>query len=149
MVVKTFRGLLADGGQDHIRLGTNKGKVGYRIIKLNLFPNKPGQVSVENNVLIWKAKQTSVSDSAVTVDFADGDLLAVAMFEDSSTEITTSEVTVIFDSEIFNQDIYITHTDTNSNTPVNWYLELEVVRLSDSDAEFTTLKDIRGRNTTP
>jgi len=35
MVVKTFRGLLADGGQDRIRLSTIKGKVGYKIAKFH------------------------------------------------------------------------------------------------------------------
>ena len=36
MVVKTFRGQLEDGGQDHIRLQTIKGKVGYRIVSCKL-----------------------------------------------------------------------------------------------------------------
>jgi len=143
MVVKTYRGLLADGGQDRIRLQTIKGKVGYRIVKFDLFPNKPGQESVENNVLIWKSEQSSVSVTAVDVDFTDSDLLAVGMFHDSSSESTTAGVTVVFDSEIFNQDIYITHTDTNSNIPCNYYIELEVIPLDDAGAEYTTLKDMR------
>jgi len=143
MVVKTFRGLLADGGQDRIALSTIKGKVGYRIVKFDLFPNKPGQQSVENNVLIWKSEQSSVSTSAVDVDFTDSDLLAAGMYHDSSSETTTAGVTVVFDSEIFNQDIYITHTDTNAAIPCNYYLELEVIPLDDAGAEYTTLKDMR------
>ena len=37
-MIKTFRGLLAHGGQDRIRLSTIKGKVGYRIKKFQLMP---------------------------------------------------------------------------------------------------------------
>jgi len=143
MVVKTFRGLLADGGQDKIKLQTIKGKIGYRIVKFQLFPNKPGQESVENNVLVWKTKQSTVSASAVDVDFSDNDLLAAGMYHDSSSESTTANVTVVFDTEIFNQDIYITHTDTNSNIPCNYYLELEVLTLSDDEAQAAILKSIR------
>jgi len=147
-MIKTFRGLLADGGQDRIRLQTIKGKVGYRIAKFDLFPNKPGQESVENNVLIWKSEQSSVSTSAIDVDFTNGDLLAAGMYHDSSSETTTAGVTVVFDSEIFNQDIYITHTDTNAAIPCNYYLELEVIPLTDMGGEYTTLKDIRTATST-
>ena len=54
---------------------------------------------------------------------------------------------VVFDREIFNQDIYVTHTDTisSSSKPINYYIELEVIPLDDAGAEFTTLKDMRSR----
>jgi len=143
MVVKTFRGQLADGGQDRIRLQTIKGKVGYRIVKFEIFPSLPGTANVEHNVLIWKEEQTSVSTSAITVDFTDSGLLAAAMLHDSSAYGNTGAHIITFDTEIFNQDIYITHTETNGTTPCNYYFELEVIPLDDAGAEYTTLKDLR------
>jgi len=50
---------------------------------------------------------------------------------------------VIFDNQIFNQDIYITHTDTTGSRNINYYIELEVIPLDDAGAEYTTVKDLR------
>ena len=36
MVVKTYRGLLADGVQEKIPLSTKDGSVGYRIVKFEI-----------------------------------------------------------------------------------------------------------------
>ena len=51
----------------------------------------------------------------------------------------------MFDKEIFNQDIYITHhnqhdTDTSA---CNYYIELEQVKLDLSENTVATTKDIR------
>ena len=148
MVVKTFRGKLADGGQDQIRLGTNKGKVGYRIIKFDLFPNRPGGTShVESVGLIFKSQQTSVPTANSIVDFTDGELLAAAYLTDDVNNQSGPLQIVIFDQEIFNQDIFITHTDEAGSAAVNYYFELEVIPLTDQGAEYTTLKDIRSELT--
>jgi len=146
MPIKTFRGLLADGGQDTIRLSTSQGKVGYRIRKLEVFPNLPGTESVESTVMIWTNEQTSVSTSTATVDFSNSDLLGACMFHDNSSEGNLNPLYVVFDSIVINQDIYVTHTDTNSNIPINYYLELEQLSLTDNEATVATLKDMRGAN---
>ena len=49
----------------------------------------------------------------------------------------------IFDNEVFNQDIYVTNNDADSSSPINYYIELEVIPLDDAGAEYTTLKDMR------
>jgi len=142
-MIKTFRGLLADGGQDQIRLQTIKGKVGYRIVKLELFPNAPGNAGVDNVVQIWKkAGQSQGTGGGATIDFTDTDLLAAAWFSASTTYHSLDTVT-IFDNEIFNQDIYITQTDNDGGDSINYYIELEVIPLDDAGAEYTTLKDMR------
>ena len=143
-MIKTFRGLLADGGQDQIRLQTIKGKVGYRILKFEGFPSTPGAIDYESTLIIWKKKQTSVSSSSVEVNFTDSDLLAA--FYDSnygSPAYASANRRVIFDNEVFNQDIYITHTNTDGANAFNYYVELEVIPLDDAGAEYTTLKDMR------
>jgi len=141
-MIKTYRGLLADGAQDRIRLQTIKGKVGYRIVKFQVITSTPGQASDESIIQMWKNEQSSVSTSAVTVDFTDSDLLGVGYWAAPTAGFHQDSV-IIFDSEIFNQDIYITHTNVGSAVACNYYLELEVIPLDDAGAEYTTLKDLR------
>jgi len=140
MVVKTFRGLLADGAQDHIRLSTTQGKVGYRIVKLQVIGDEPGEGEYEHTVKIYKTEQTTVTN---TVNFSDGDLLGVVFYQDNANNAYPATIDIIFDREIFNQDIYITADATQESYPINYYLELETVSLTEEGAEYTTIKDIR------
>ena len=139
MVVKTFRGLLADNGVDRIRLQTITGKVGYRIVKLQVIGGAPGAVNYEAILTINKKTFTP----GTTIDFTDSDLLGAVFYSGSSaaSNYPTTQV-IIFDNEIFNQDIYIGLNDLQNNT-MNYYMELEVVPLTDQAAEYTTIKDIR------
>jgi len=140
MVVKTFRGILNDGGQDRIRLQTIKGKVGYKIIKFQTVLKNWGTITAECVTKIYKKEVTTVDG---VIDFTDSDLLASNVFSyNSSGNIAGDPSTIIFDNEIFNQDIYVTN-DVDSDTPVNYYIELEVIPLDDAGAEYTTLKDMR------
>jgi len=139
MVVKTFRGQLADGGQDRIRLSTIKGKVGYKIIKFQIIGAEPGEQNAEHTVKIYKSSQSTIDN---TINFTDSDLLAVAFYQDAH-DVYQDSIQIIFDQEMFNQDIYITAEDTRGSQPINYYLELEVIPLDDAGAEYTTLKDMR------
>jgi len=144
MVVKTFRGRVADGGQDRIRLQTIKGKVGYRIVSYQIMPYTPLASSSE---YVSKIYNHSTGTADGTVDFTDSNLLGAAFTTDRAVgahaDFVTSPVMVIFDREIFNQDIYITNYDGTSSNTLNYYLELEVIPLDDAGAEYTTLKDMR------
>ena len=145
MPIKTFRGLMADGAQDTISLHTKDGAIGYRIVKFQIMAETPtGGGAVEHIVQIWKIKQTTVPTAApAPIDFSDNRLLAAAIYiaEDSPQYAHTSDV--IFDKEIFNQDIYVTHSDTNGTDNVNYYIELEQVKLDLNENTVATLKDIR------
>ena len=140
MVVKTYRGLLADGGQDHIRLGTIKGKVGYRIVKFQIINDAPGTGDFESIVKIYKISQTAVDGE---VDFSDNTMIAAGFLEGSTSVTSTDGIVIVFDNEIFNQDIYITHTDIEGSAAVNYYIELEQVSLDLNENTVATLKDIR------
>ena len=140
MVVKTFRGQLASGTQEKIPLSTIKGKVGYRITKLELMGRKPGATSQECVVKVYKQEQ-SVIDGIV--NFSDNTGLAAAIWFSKSTIDYPVSKQVIFDVEIFNQDIYVTHIDLEDALPCNYYIELELMDLSDYSAEYTTLKEIK------
>jgi len=139
MPVKSFKGLLLDGDQITINLHTTKGNIGYRIVKFEIMPNTPG-VNIDAVVKIWKTDPEVAP--APTVDFSDNRLLAVAWNYNDTYE-TQSIIT--FDNEIFNQDIYVAHHDEKAANAMNWYIELEQIKLDIGDQTVATLKDIRNQ----
>jgi len=146
-MIKTFRGKLVDGGQDHIRLGTPNGKTGYRIVKFHLFPTAVGDVTQESVCSIWKVEQTTVPTTGATTDFTDNTLIAAAAFTVGSGtagyQQSPSYHYVVFDNEKFNQDIYITHTDNGGSNSLNYYIELEQYPLTENEALVAIIKDLR------
>jgi len=144
--ILSYRGLLASGGQETILLSTKKGEVGYRITKFQLMPQKPGTTDYEHVMKLWKDPQSTVDEP---IDFSNNRLLGAAYTEGgAATNFIGNPLTVIFDQEIFNQDIYITSIDTKNTPalPCNFYLELEVIKLDESQAMVATLKDIRNNS---
>jgi len=139
-MIKTFRGTMGTGGQDKLRLSTIQGKVGYRIVKFEVMGHSPGTTNYESVVKIWKTEQSTIDGVIV---FTDPDLLAAAYLEGSTSQSDTDAMMVIFESEVFNQDIFVTHIDLASSSACNYYIALEVVTLDEMGAEYTTLKDIR------
>jgi hypothetical protein len=140
MPVKSFRGLIADGGQDTISLHTNDGSIGYRIVKFELSGNQPGAVSQESVVKVYKVQQSTVDG---VIDFSDNTLIATGFWFNKSSVDFPVTMKTIFDNEIFNQDIYITHSDVDSSSAVNYYIELEQIKLDLNENTVATLKDIR------
>ena len=138
----TFRGLLGDGGQEPIHLQTIDGTTGYRVIKFQLMPEKPGTTDYEHIMKIWKIKQTTIDES---INFSDSILLGAAFTEGAAaTNFIGNPLTVIFDQEIFNQDIYVTQKDVSANAKAcNYYIELEQFKLDINANTVATLKDIR------
>jgi len=143
MPIKSFRGLITDGEEDTIVLHTNKGLIGYRIVKFQLFPHKPGTTTVESTVQIFKDSGMGSGTTTAVVDFSNNRLLAASFYQDRHEATYVAAETVIFDNEVFNQDIYITMTDTVGSEPMNWYIELEQMKLDLTESTTATLKDIR------
>lgn len=142
-MIKTFRGLLPDPSENKIRLSTKQGKIGYKIKKLEIITETPGQSQVEHIVKVYKVSQSSFGiDGAI--DLSDGNLLAVATYHENDNGWTAGPLNkVIMEQEVFNQDIFITGIDVNGSSSVNYYLELETQSLSDNAASVSTLRDIR------
>jgi len=143
-MIKTFRGLIADEAQDTIVLHTNDGSTGYRIIKLQLMPENPTSEDYEGVVKIWSTEQTAPHTDA-TIDFSNNELLGIGTYsQDKNTNYYSDDVIVIFDNMTFNQDIYITYLNAATSTAaMNYYLELEQVKLDLSESTVATLKNIR------
>ena len=135
--------MLAPGTQEKIRLKTNNGKTGYKITKFQLMCNTPGAVAYE-----YLGKINKISDpnsSLTTVDFTDSKLMAVAYIKGNAGGDAADTETIIFDNEMTNQDIFIGITDvtTTNSVPCNYYIELEVMSISDIEATEITLRNIR------
>jgi len=139
-MIKTFRGLMADGAQDTIVLHTNDGSIGYRIVKFQVMENEPGAKTLEGACKIYKVEQTAIDN---VVDFSDNTLLGAADYNKSQDSSYSKSVVIIFDQEVFNQDIYVTWKDNSSDEKLNYYIELEQIKLDLNSNTVATLKDMR------
>jgi hypothetical protein len=141
MPIKTFRGQLADEEQDTIRLSTNTGLTGYRIRKFQLMPANPGGQDSVNVCKIFTYEQGT---PVATVDFADETMLAAGVCQNTASYAYAEYTTIVFEERVFNQDIYISQKDYATGEAVNYYLELEQIKISTDEAAVATLQDMRG-----
>jgi len=139
-MIKTYRGLLDDGGQNTLPLHTPDGKTGYRIVKFELMGNEPGAKTLEGSCKVYKDFQTAVDN---VVDFSDNTLLAAGEYHKEQNTAYPLGTSVIFDKEIFNQDIFITWKDNATDEKINYYLELEQIKLTEQEALVAIIKDLR------
>jgi len=139
MPIKSFRGLMQPDTIDTITLHTNDGSTGYRIVKFEVIANGPAGNSPEAVVQIWKTPQTG--SASYNIDFSNQTLLGAIFYENYNSIVGFGGHAIIFDSETFNQDIYITCASTDGS--INYYIELEQVKLDLNENTVATLKDIR------
>jgi len=124
----SFRGLLADGDQRKISIQGSVGAIAWRITKFNLMPSAPGTVSSEHVVKVYREEQSSVDG---LVNFTDAELLGAAYYNANVSGGDIDYVPpVIFDNDLFSRNIYITHSDVQGAGSVNYYIELEEVKIS-------------------
>ena len=142
MPIKSFRDKISDGGIQTIPLSTNRGEVGYKIVKFQCMADGFG--NSEMVIKIYSVAQTAATND---VDFGDNTLIGACMISQSlSGEANPEDQTIIFDNVIFNQDIHVTAAASSSADPTNYYIELEPRKLNLNENTVVTLKDIR--NTT-
>jgi hypothetical protein len=144
----SYRGKLAGndaGSSELITLHTNDGKTGYRIKKLQTIQKSPGALDCEGLVVIWKTEPTAAEIATKTIDLSNNRILAVAFYSAQATANTYPEdMTIIFDSEKFNQDIYISYIDVRTvNDSMNYYIELEQIPLTEDQALVAIVKNLR------
>lgn len=140
----TFKGILNDGEQQTLRMGTHNGKVGYRIIKFQGMARRPYAESSEHILKIYKYEQDTVDG---LVNFDDQTLIGASIINNHSSGYSDPSVpTIIVDHVKVNQDLFITHSDIQATEDCNYYIELEQFSLSTDEAAVATLKDMRGSN---
>jgi hypothetical protein len=145
MPVRSFRGQLADEQQDTIHLHTRDGSMGYRIVKFQVMGPDASETA-EAAIKIYKVKQDTITGD---IDFSDNTLLAAAIYQQNSTgQNYPIDAVAIFDNEIFNQDIYISQRGDAASAVINYYIELEQIKLDLNENTVATLKDIRNETLT-
>lgn len=139
----SYKGQLAIGEQDRIRLKTNNGKKGYKITKFQIISSAPGTGNFEYVAKIHSDDQDGNINTEI--NFTEGHLLAAVYNSDSNGwGGNLPDEAVIFDNQIVNQDIFINITDAaGGTTPCNYFIELEVMDLNDLEATQITLKSLR------
>jgi len=128
--VHSFRGLLADGGQDKISIQGSVGAIAWRITKLNIMLNQYTGNDRIHGVSVWREEQTTIPTDYFAPDFNDAELLAasIIVWDTSQPNLTTENV--IFDNALFSRNIWVSHTDESTTAPVNYYIELEEVKVN-------------------
>ena len=140
--IVSYKGLLPQDTIKQIRLTTIKGEVGYRIIKLALMPSNLNS----NQEACFKIYTVSQATATFEFDFDDPTLIGAAYYTaPASADTYSEELNVIIDRVIFNQDIYLTHKN-NDNVGINYYLELEAIKLDENEATAVILKNFRNTN---
>jgi hypothetical protein len=147
-MIKSFRGQLADNKSETIRLSTNKGLTGYKIKKFSIIQKSPGASGTDNEglVQIWSVLPGTAAHWQ-TIDFRSPTLLGIGYYTGNpSSDQNPNDMIIIFDNTTVNQDIFVTYYDVRGvGDRMNYYLELEQVRLDINEATVATLKDMRGR----
>jgi hypothetical protein len=147
MPIKSFRGLMnTDSGGDStdtIVLHTNDGSTGYRITKLQIIPKDPTDTTTEAVFQIFTVPTASTDE----IDFSNQTLLACAHYSNHlSGTLYPEDLIVVFDNAIFNQDVYLTCKTDAGSQAINYYIEMEQMKLDLNENTVATLKDIRNLN---
>ena len=138
----SFRGKLSDGEVETIALQTNNGLTGYQIVKFQIIPQKAVTTANESVIQIFKTQASAVP--SLEIDFSNNRLLAVGIYSNQTdTTYYPDDMNIVFESEKFNQDIYITHKQGTGSGECNYYLELKQMSLDLNEQTVATLKDIR------
>ena len=140
-MIKSFRGKLADNTMDRIRLSTKNGLTGYKLAKFQIIGPDSNE-NIESTVKVYRQEPATIDDK---INFNDPLLLAAATFSGTTSSANTAAQVIVFDSEIFNQDIYVTLKGESYTSDMNYYIELELSDLNINEGTVATLKDMRGR----
>ena len=145
MPIKTFKGMIPMGTQEKIHLSTRDGLTGYKLKKFQIESNAPGTGNYE---LVGKIFLTDQANSITdTIDFSNADLIATQYNSGSNGwGGNLPDSAIILDQETFNQDIFVKVACAAGTTdPVNFYIELEQIKLNLNASTYITVKNIRAR----
>ena len=138
----SFKGMLAIGEEDRIKLSTMQGRIGYRIVKFLTIAKTAGAEDSTSVCTIYKTE--GLLKNITTIDLTNPNILAIAYKKNGNGGQDTDSDTIISDLEVFNQDIYIVHENFHGdNAAINYYIELEQIKLDLNENTVATLKDIR------
>jgi len=126
----SFRGLLADGAQDKIRIQGATGEIAWRITKFQVMSNSPVSGDHVGITKIWREEQATAAITATTIDFDNDELLGCALWTQGNLLTEPQSATIIFDNALFVRNIWVTAVDIDASIGINYYIELEEVKVS-------------------
>lgn len=129
---------MANESMDTIVLHTTDGSTGYKIVKFQVFPYD--DTATESTLKVFSVAPSTITNTA---DFSDPTLLAAIYFSAGGSQLYSENTTVVIDNQIINQDIFVTLMGHNVASPLNYYIELEQMKLDLNENTVVTLKDIR------
>jgi len=121
----SFRGLLADGSQERIRIQGATGEIAWRIAKFNILSNDPS-ANIEHLVQIWREEQDSIVG---TIDISDDEWLAT-VWESGGGYSRPENFHPMIGDALFVRNIWVTHNESVGTASCNYYIELEEVKVS-------------------
>ena len=125
---------------DVIPLSTNNGSMGYQITKLQIIPKDPTDVTNEAVFQIFSIPTASTDE----IDFSNQTLLGCAHYSNqASGTLYPEDSIIIFDNMKFNQDVYLTCKTDLGSKAINYYIEMEQMKLGLDENTVATLKDIK------
>jgi len=128
--VHSFRGLIPSGEETKIRIEGAVGAIAWRIVKFELMGYKPGDGSEGSYECIAKIARNPVASVSGTVDFTDANILAVGLCFSNTGPHYSEQVYTVFDNDLFNRNIFVSQIDIDAARSLNYYIELEEVKLS-------------------
>ena len=135
--------MLAISDVEKLRLKTKDGKTGYQITKFQTINNRPGAQDSTSITTIYK-KEGSIAAGIERIDLSNPNVIAVAYQKNGDGSTETDATTIIADPMVFNQDIFITAGNPDGGTdPINYYIEIETMNISDIESTQLTLQSIR------
>ena len=138
--VHSFRGLLADGGEDKISIQGSVGAIAWRITKFEVM-GPDANTNIESTVKIYREGQSSIVG---TVDFTEDELLGAAIYNDESgPHYLPGAPTTIFDNSLFVRNIYVSQKCADNVGAMNYYIELEEVKVGKSGMAQLSLASAR------
>ena len=134
--------MIENDTQHTIRLTTNNGLTGYRMNKLEVIGPDANQ-TLEGVIKVYTREPAAVNDD---IDFNDQSLIAAAIWKSTTSANNISGVQIVMEHTIVNQDIFVVYSVGAGSGNMNYYLELEQIKLDQGEAAVATLKDMRGSN---
>jgi len=122
----SFRGQMPDDTQRKIRIQGPVGAVAWRITKFLIVTENPGVNSSEVITKVYREEQDAITS---TIDLREDELLACVFYGIGSSGWYNAS-TIIMDNALFVRDIYITTKAQAGTDNVNYYIELEEVKVS-------------------
>jgi len=124
--IHSFRGELPDGGQDRIRIQGSVGAIAWRINKFEAMGITENE-TYEATIKIYRESQDTIDS---VVNFNDDELLGAILYGDTGSASIFANQTVIFDNTLFVRNIYVTYKSIAAASALNYYIELEEVKVS-------------------